>query len=240
MSDLATLYQNRNAGFEDMDEEAPKTPILCVSQALSTVVTDGLIPVGHFYDTNRKIDLGISLDVIPIAFAKMWFEWKPNQGGLVGRWKPNSIPVTGDPFNGGMFHGENKVVDTFVYALLLASSLDMGPIVYTSSPGNIKYLKQWNTALKNLKLPGTNTPAPIYSAIWNLKVCKTTASSGRAFYCFGDNGKTSISFVDWVKEETAKDVVFPLLEGDSILQTSDPNAVEVVSTDVEQGQKMLF
>lgn len=208
---LVDLYKERNLGMDEMDESTG-VPILCISQALSEVTTEGLMAAGHFYDTKRKEDLGTSLDVIPLAFMKMWFEWKPNQGGLVGRWKPNSIPVTGDPFNGGMFHGENKVVDTFVYAFLIATDIEFGPILYTSSPGNIKYLKTWNQKMKSLKLPDTQTTAPMYAGIWNLTISKSLSQSGRPFYAFGSDGKSSIKFVRFVEEEVAKNNVLPLID----------------------------
>lgn len=222
MSSLADLYKGRALGTEEM-EEGVGSPMLLISQAMSGVAATGEIPAGHFYDSQTKMDMGVQLDVIPLAFTKMWYEWKPNQQGLAGRWKPNSIPVTGDAFKGGLHHGENLVIDTYVYALLLLKNVEAGAYVFTSSRGNMKYLRQWNSQMKAMKLDGV--PMPMYSQVWNLKIGKTQSATGRAYYAFVENNKCSAKFVDWVKEDVAKKWVLPLMDGGTPLLTTSEGAV---------------
>ena len=164
--ELDTEYLNEVAGqgFENMGTDETAVPLLLIAQSNSDVVTNGQVPVGHFYNSITGKDYGDAIDVIVCFFQKVWVEWKPNQGGYVGTYPVGGLEgVTGDVYS-GMKHGENDVIETYTYLLILADHKDAGYFIFQSTRGNLKYLKAWNTAMMYLRTP-QGKPAPLFSSI---------------------------------------------------------------------------
>lgn len=206
--DLGFLEGISENGFENMSSNDVKTPLLLIAQALSGVVADDKVKAGHFYNSLTGKDYGDSVRLIVCHFDKMWYEWKPNQGGLVGRYPVGGLEgVEGDRYT-GMMHGENKVEEKYVYLVYLPDFPEDGFMVFSSTGGNMKYLKAWNTQLQYLRTP-SGRQAPIFSAIWSLKIGKDKNKDGQPFYSCNEAGKSSIKFDAWVSKEIYEQAVLP-------------------------------
>lgn len=210
--DLGFLEQAVDTGFENMGTGEVSTPLLLIAQPLSKVVSDEKVKAGHFYNSITGEDYGSQLKVVVCHFDKLWYEWKPDQGGLAGRYAVGSIPVTGDKWT-GMVNTEtgNKVEEKYVYLLYLPEHPEAGLVVFASTGGNMKYLKSWNTQLTYLRTPGGHQ-APIFAGIWQLTVNKDVNKNNQPFYSCNEAGKSSIKFVDWVSQEVYQQNVLPARE----------------------------
>ena len=209
-ADLSFLDEVAGQGFEQMGAQETATPMLLIAQAMSDVVSNGSVQVGHFYNSITGKDYGDNVNVIVCHFQLMWLEWKPGQGGLVARWQPNEIEVTGDKYS-GMKHGENDVIETWMYLVVLPDHLEDGYMIFSSTRGNLKYLKGWNTQMRYLRTP-SGKPAPLFSAIWNLATGKDKNKAGNTYYSCNKDGKSSIKQVDWVSKELFTEYVIPARE----------------------------
>lgn len=206
--DLDFLEQAADNGFENMGVGEIATPLLLISQALSKNVSDGTMPVGHFYNSITGKDYGTKLRVIVCHFDKMWYEWRPNQGGLVGRYPVGGLEgVVGDKYT-GMRHGENKVEEKYVYLVYLPDFPEDRFLVFASIGGNMKYLKGWNTQMTYLRTPG-GRQAPLYAAVWSLELNKDKNKQGNIYYSCNVEGKSSIKFDSWVSREVYEHAVLP-------------------------------
>ena len=196
-------------GFENMGAGDVSTPLLLISQALSKNVADGTMKVGHFYNSITGKDYGDKVKVVVCHFDKMWYEWKPNQGGLVGRYPVNGLEgVVGDKYT-GMTHGENKVEEKLVYLVFLPDFPEDGFMVFASTGGNMKYLKSWNTQLEYLRTP-SGKQAPIFAGIWELSLNKDKNKQGNVYYsCNNGEGKSGIRFAGWISKEDYEQQVLP-------------------------------
>jgi hypothetical protein len=206
--DLGYLAEVADNGFENMGAGEVSTPLLLISQALSKVVQDDKVKAGHFYNSITGKDYGDSLRVIVCHFDKMWYEWKPNQGGLVGRYPVGGLEgVIGDKYT-GMKHGENKVEEKYVYLVYLPDFPEDGFLVFSSNGGNMKYIKGWNTQMMYLRTP-SGRQAPIFSAIWSMKLGKDSNKQGQTYFSCNEAGKSSIRFDSWVSKEVYEQAVLP-------------------------------
>lgn len=212
MSDKEVSFLDEFAGqgFENITAQDTTTPMLLISQALSDVVQNDKIKVGHFYNSVTGEDYGTTIKVIVCHFDKVWNEWKPNQGGFVGRHAVGSIAVTGDVYSGMKYNG-NDVIETFMYLVVLPEHPEAGYLVFSSTRGNLKYLKAWNTQMWNLRTP-SGKPAPIFAAVWEMSLGKDTNKQGNTYYSCSSAGKSTIKQVDWIPKETYTTTVLPARE----------------------------
>lgn len=208
--DLSYLDEVAGQGFENMNSGDTAVPMLLVSQQLSEVAQEGKVPVGHFYNSISGKDYGDNIDVVVCHFEKVWVEWKPNAGGFVGRHPVGSLDVTGDVFT-GMKHGENDVIETWMYLCILPDHPEDGFVLFQSTRGNLKYLKGWNTQLKYLRTPAGN-PAPVFAAVWNLKLGKDQNKQGKQYYSCSEAGKSAIQKVGWTPKALMEEYVLPARE----------------------------
>ena len=206
--DVSYLEDVAGQGFEGMTANETATPMLLISQAMSDVVQNGAVPQGHFYNSVTGKDYGDKLDVIVCHFDKMWYEWKPDQGGLVGRYPVGGLEgVTGDVYT-GMKHGENDILETWLYIVVLPEHLEDGFLVFSSTRGNLRYLKGWNTSMRYLRTP-SGKPAPLFAAVWNMSLNKDSNKQGKQYFSCNVDGKSSIKFKGWVTRELFDEYVTP-------------------------------
>lgn len=207
----AFLDEVSGQGFEGMSASDVATPRLLVSQQLSDVVQAGTVPVGHFYNSLTGEDYGDEVKLIVCHFQKVWVEWKPNQGGYVGTYPVGGLEgVTGDVYS-GLKHGENTVIETYTYLVILADHPEAGYFVFQSTRGNLKYLKSWNTTMMYLRLP-SGKAAPLFSSIWSLKLNKDQNKAGKTYYSCNENGKSSIKRIGWVSQDVYTQAIAPARE----------------------------
>ena len=211
VKDEGFLDEVAGQGFEGMEQGDVTTPRLLVSQQLSDVVQAGTVPVGHFYNSLTGEDYGDTVNIIVCHFQKVWVEWKPNQGGYVGTYPVGGIEgVTGDVY-AGMKHGENDVIETYTYLVMLADKPEAGYFIFQSTRGNLKYLKAWNTAMMYLRTP-TGKAAPLFSSVWELKLNKDQNKQGKTYYSCNVDGKSSIKRVGWITKNTYTEFIAPARE----------------------------
>ena len=195
-------------GFEQMGGGDINTPMLLIAQQLSEVTQGGAVPAGHFYNSLTGEDLGTELEVVPCQFQKAWIEWKPNNGGFVARHMPGGIQVSGDNYVGMTTAEGNIVVEAYMYLIAVPSRPDLGIMLFQSTPGNMRYLKSWNTQMRYLRLP-SGKPAPMFAGVWSLSINADTNKKGNKYYSLNKEGKSSVRFIKWVDKELMTTVVLP-------------------------------
>lgn len=210
--DLDYLGEVAGQGFENMSNGEVAVPRLLIAQAMSDVVTNGSITVGHFYNSISGKDYGESVDAIVCHFQKVWVEWKKNQGGYVATHEVGSIEVTGDNYS-GMEHKDaegniNDVIETWNYLVVLPEHMEDGYMIFGSTRGNLKYLKGWNTQMRYLRTP-SGKAAPLFSSVWTLTTGKDQNKKGNTYYSCNKDGKSSIVWKDWVSKEMFLEYVTP-------------------------------
>lgn len=210
-NDVGFLAEVAGQGFENVKADDVATPLLLISQALSEVTTQGTIPAGHFYNSVTGRDYGTQLRMVVCHFDKMWFEWKPNQGGLVGRYPVGGLDgVVGDKYS-GMKHGENKVEEKMMFLVVLPDFPEEGYLVFSSTPGNMKYIKGWVTQMSNLRLDNGQR-APLFGAVWNVTLSQDTNKTGNKFFSCNENGKSSFKFDGWISQVVYQEAIQPARE----------------------------
>jgi len=198
-------------GFEDVGVEQQAIPLLLICQSNSSDAVEAGVKPGEFYNSITKKSYGPSIKMVASYFKVAWLEWVPNGGGFAGRYEPGSIEVTGDNYS-GMTNPKtgNKIVETWLYYVLLPDHLEDGFFVFSSTPGNMKYLKAWNTQMKYLRLP-SGKPAPIYSSIWQLTTGKDQNKAGQKYYSLkNEGGKAGIERIAWIEQALFQEYVEPV------------------------------
>ena len=209
--EVGFLDEVSGQGFENVTSKDVVTPLLLIAQQLSGVVDAGTVAVGHFYNSVTGEDYGDTLRLVICDYRRMWYAWKPNQQGLAGIFEPNSIEVTGDPFTGMTDKEGNKVEEKMVFIVILPDHKDAGYMVFGSTPGTIKYTKQWLTQAQNLRLPSGKI-CPLFGSIWSVKVEKNTSKDGNKYYAPASNGKSTFKFDSYIDEVLYKEAVVPTRE----------------------------
>ena len=107
-----------------------------------------------------------------------------------------------------MKHGENDVIETYTYLLVLAGHEDAGYFIFQSTRGNLKYLKAWNTSMMYLRTP-SGKPAPLFSSVWEMTLNKDQSKAGKQYYSCNIDGKSSIKRLGWVSKDTYVEYIEP-------------------------------
>lgn len=214
--ELDYLDKMSGQGFEDMTSGDITVPRLLISQALSKSVSEGVMKPGVFYNSITNKDYGTEIRVVVCHFQKTWVEWKPNQGGYVGTYPVGGLDgVEGDNFTGMTHTAEdgtkNIVIETWNYLVILPDHPEDGYMLFSSTRGNLKYLKAWNTKTKFLTLP-SGRPAPLFSSIWKMTIGKDQNKAGNVYYSCNKDGKSSIVWDSWVTKEMLTSRIQPARE----------------------------
>lgn len=226
MADTTTfLDEVAGQGYENVGTGDVTTPLLLIAQQLSEVVDGGSVEVGHFYNSVTGEDYGTKLRLVICHYKKMWYEWKPNQGGLAGIHEVGSLEVVGDVYT-GMKHGENKVEEKMVFLVVLPDHPDAGYMIFGSTPGTMKYMKAWLTQAQNMRLP-SGARAPLFGGIWSVELGKNTSKDGNKYYAPAIDGKSTFRFDEWIPEVTYKESVVPAREiASQALQLADTRVTQ--------------
>lgn len=209
--EVGFLDEVSGQGFENVTSKDVVTPLLLIAQQLSSVVDAGTVQAGHFYNSVTGEDYGDHLRLVICDFRRMWYAWKPNQQGLAGIYEPGSIEVTGDPYTGMFDKDGNKVEEKMVFIVVLPDHKEAGYMVFTSTPGTIKYTKQWLTQAQNLRLPSGKI-APLFGSIWNVTIAKNTSKDGNKYFAPADNGKSTFKFDSFIDKVLYTTAVLPTRE----------------------------
>ena len=186
-------------GFENMGVDKFSIPMLKIAQPTSSIVADGNVAMGDFYNSVNGKSYGSSIEVIPVYFDTVWLEWKPNMGGLVGRHKPYSIKTTGDVYTGLHTLDGNDIQEAWCYFVLIKGHEDEGPLMLSATSTNIRYCKIWNGLLNESKLP-SGKHAPLFCAYWKLESRKNKNDKG-TFFVLGEGKTAAIERTTFVPKE---------------------------------------
>lgn len=182
-TEVGFLNEYADQGFEGLTAEDFTIPFLRIAQPLSPQIDEdndayiqGCKP-GMFFNTVTGRLYGTTVQVIPVMYKKLWLEWAPNRGGLVGRHEPKSIPV--DKSNFGSWKNEkgNTINEHHVFYCLVANHLDEGPVAFSLTSTGIKHARNWNTQIMMTKLP-SGQRAPYFSSVWELTTVKNSNAQG--------------------------------------------------------------
>lgn len=203
------------AGYDNMGGDKFVMPMLLVAQKSSSIVDDGQVKLGDFYNSVTKESYGPSVEVTVVYFESVWQIWKPDMGGFVGRVRPGSIPVTGDVYKGMKTPSEdggpdNLVDDTWMYFVLIKGRESEGLMMMPVTSAGIKHAKNWNSFIHNT-VTASGKRAPIFYKYWKLTTHKNDFAKGAA-WVMGEGSKTDIQSGEVVPKEIFLDYVKPALE----------------------------
>lgn len=197
--DVSVYEEVAGQGFENMGADKFSIPMLKIAQATSSIVADGNVKMGDFYNSITGVSYGNSIEVIPVYFDTVWLEWRANMGGLVGRHKPYSIKTTGDIYTGLRTLDGNTIQESWCYFILIKGHEDEGPLMFSATSTNLRYCKIWNGLLNEAKLP-SGKHAPLFSSYWKLESRKNKNDKG-TYFVLGEGKAAAISKGDFVPKE---------------------------------------
>lgn len=222
------LEEHANEGFENVQATDVTIPFLRILQLLSPQViedseeyVEGARP-GAFINTVTNKLYGMSIRVIPLTFKKIWLEWQPDRGGLVGRHEPYSIPVDKTKFSEWTYDG-NVIQETLLFYVLIEGHFPDGPLVFALQSSGIKHGKNWNTQIMMTKLP-SGARAPYYSSVWELVSIKNENNQG-VWWQIGSK-KSNIKRLRFIDKKEFDEFVFPVKEALISAQELDFKQIE--------------
>lgn len=228
-TDVGFLDEHANEGFEGLTAEDFTIPFLRILQVLSPQVdTDrpefiqGAKP-GMFFNTVTGRLYGTTVQLVPVMYKKIWLEWMPNRGGLVGRHEPKTVPVDKTEFTNWKNEKGNIIAEHHVFYCLVVNHFDEGPLAFSLSSTGIKHARNWNTQLMMVKLP-SGSRAPFYSSVWELETVKNVNQQG-TWYQIGDK-KTMIKRVRFISQDEFSKYILPNKESLQTLRELDYSQLE--------------
>jgi hypothetical protein len=222
------LEQDAGEGLDEYGEGTISIPYLAITQQTSEAVELGEIEPGHFRNSLTGEDYGTKILAVILGFKICWTE-RDAAGKTIARYDPYDVEVTGDVYK-GMINPKtgNKVQETWLYQLILPEHLDAGFVVFSSSPGNMKYLKGWNTQVKFQRLP-SGKPAPRHASVWELQINPDVSKAGKKYF----SNKGGIKRVGWISKDLYQDFVLPGKESNQLALAAPPDQPEEVEGEPE-------
>jgi len=211
---VSFLNEHAGEGFENITQDDLKMPFLNILQKGSPQVDkndvnfiQGAEP-GMFFNNVTKKLYGTTIELIPVKYEKLWMEWKPDRGGLIGPHIPGSIDVDKNDFSNWIYNG-NNITETLFFYVLIAGHFNDGPITFTLSSTGIKHGKNWNTQIVHTRLPN-GKQAPYFSSVWKLTsmACKNDKGT---WYQIGDTS-TAIERKRFINQKECIDFILPAVE----------------------------
>lgn len=136
---------------------------------------EGCRPGNILFEPERAI-LPQPIEVIPLAQAQLYSEWKPNKGGFVGHRTADVVALPGyrrgtpgTPTEYREYLGQNEIVFTIYFMVLFkhAGKWKRGMIAFTST--QLKVGRKWSRDVLNVKLPDMpDVEPPIFAASYKL------------------------------------------------------------------------
>lgn len=221
-TDINFLEERVGEGFEGIGAQDFTIPFLRVLQPQSPQCQEDrteFIPgakSGMFFNTVTERLYGKSIQLIPLMYKKLWLEWAPNRGGLVGRHDPNSISVDMSDFSKWKNQEGNIIAEHHVFYCLVANHLDEGPVAFSITSTGIKHAKNWNTQIMMTRLPSGGR-APFYGSVWELETVKCQNDQG-VWYQIGEK-KSMIKRIRFITLDEFKEYVDPVKQSLLTAQT---------------------
>lgn len=162
-------------GFEDIKQETMSIPFLRILQKLSPQL-DKQKPEfvegaeeGMFYNTITRAVYGHKIRIVAGKFERVFIEWRPNHGGLVGYHSPEHAEAIAADKTFGKWTTEdgNILQENYVYMVLVEGHEDEGSMVLSLASSMIKEARAWNRLLTTHVMPNGQKALPYY-LIWDV------------------------------------------------------------------------
>jgi len=156
-------------GFEDMNRDTQAIPFLKLAQALTPQVAqkaeriEGLLP-GHFFNSVTREVYGERLQVIVLAFERVFLEWAPERGGFLGRHTFENAErlAVSKEFGEWKTKEGNELQETYCYYVLIVGREKEGVCVFSVSSSGLSTAKKLNRELISTVLPDGTKPRPYW------------------------------------------------------------------------------
>jgi len=228
-TEVGFLDEHAAEGYENVSAEDFSIPFLKILQPLSPQIDEDApeflkgAKAGMFFNTITERLYGRSIELIPLMYKKVWLEWVPDRGGLVGKHEPGAIKVNKDKFTKWKTEKGNIIAEHHNFYCLVANHFEEGPIVFSLSSTGNRHAKNWNTQIMMTRLP-SGAHAPFFSSVWELETVKNKNDSG-SWYMIGDK-KSMIERVRFVTQIEFTDQVLPNRESLDSLKDLDYSQLE--------------
>ncbi|KKN61480.1 hypothetical protein LCGC14_0521350 [marine sediment metagenome] len=223
------LEEHAGEGFEGITSQDYTIPFIRILQILTPQAQEdndayvrGAKP-GMFFNTITERLYGTTIQVIPLIYKKIWLEWAPNRGGLMGRHEPESLHVDKGTFTSWKLPNGNEVAEHHAFYVLVLKHFDEGPTIISLTSTGIKHAKNWNTQIMMTRLP-SGSRAPYYASVWELETIKRTNQQG-VWYQIGDR-KSMIKRIRFITEQEFTEFIFPIKESLISLKNVDYSQLE--------------
>ena len=209
------LDEHAGEGTDNITTDDLAIPFLKIAQALSPEIDDDTpeyipdLKLGMLFNSLTKHIYGKEINLIPLRFQKIWLEWKPKRGGLVGRHEPGTVEVDKTDFSEWVTPTGNVIQETYMFYCLVEGKLEEGPLLFPLQSTGIKHAKNWNSQILMTRLDSGNQ-APFFSSAWTITVDKYKNDQG-TYYQIG--GKTTnIERDRFITEKEFNEYIFPTYE----------------------------
>lgn len=203
------LFEGLDSGFEDTSSQTFKMPFLKILQSGSPELKKSdpkYIPgaeAGDFCNSATQ-ELYKELDVIVLKIAHSLIVWRPERGGLVGRFgKEEEREIVASREGVKKWDAEgNSVVDAIEFLCMNANDIE-DISVLSMSTASLKHAKSFATRIRRLKCDGKPVNVS-WAGIWKIRTVEETNEKGSWFTV----GSTP-EFKDFITKEIKDGAVIP-------------------------------
>lgn len=156
-------------GFEGIDPSTMSIPFLKIAQPQGAQTIKGKaeyidgLEHGMFFNSVTKFVYGEEIEVIVLAFERLFLEWMPDRGGFVAAHSyENADRIATSREFGEWKHGENDLVETYTYFVLVVGHEAEGPCVLSLTSTNIPIAKAWNRQMTTTVMSNGIKARPYY------------------------------------------------------------------------------
>jgi hypothetical protein len=134
---------------------------------------------GMWFNTITKHLYGNKIKVIVLKFERVYIEWRPNRGGLVGYHSPENAERLAKKKDFGDWKTEdgNSLAETYVYMVMVVDHEAEGACVLSLSSSAIKEAKAWNRLMTTQIMENGERAAPYYM-VWEISTEYVTNEKG--------------------------------------------------------------
>lgn len=165
--------QDSMHGFEHISQETMALPFLRIIQKGSPQLDENSpkyiegAKVGMFFNTASNDLYSKEVGLIVLKFERVFVEWKPNRGGLVGYHTPENAEQIAEDKTFGKWKtaNGNLLQENYVYYCLIEGKEHEGPVVLSLYSTAIAEAKVWNRLLVTRVMDNGKKAMPYY-LVW--------------------------------------------------------------------------